>query len=95
MSQITTNVTTKSPKTINIDFDNNIIIINGITNMVESDEKQIIANMGDRSIIITGTRMQVVSLDTTHNNCTISGCLYTFKYIKGTKKQSVIKKLFK
>lgn len=95
MTQITTNVTTNTAKSVNIDFDNNNIIINGITSMVESDEKQIIANMGDRSLIITGARLQVVSLDTAHNVCTLSGNLYTFKYIKGAKKQSLIKKLFK
>lgn len=95
MAQQTTTVTTNSQKTLNVDFDNNKIIINGITNMVESDEKQIIANMGDRSLIITGARMQVISLDTAHNTCTVSGCLYTFKYIKGAKKQSFIKKIFK
>lgn len=94
MNNITSQVSAKPQKSISVDFDNNIII-KGITNMIESDEKQIIANLGDHSLIITGARLCVHSLDIEHYSCVISGSLHTLKYVKGAKKQSFIKKLFK
>ena len=40
MSQITVPSTSKPQRSININFDVNIVI-NGVTNMIESDEKQL------------------------------------------------------
>lgn len=95
MTQITANVTTKIQKSLSIDFDACSVTVNGITNMVESDDKQLIANMGDKSITIIGENLQVVTLDTTHNVCTLSGKVTSVKYTRGAKKQSLVKRIFK
>ncbi len=94
MSQITSIATSKPQRSVNIDFDSKIII-NGITNMVESDDKQIIAALSDRTLVITGEKLTVVSLDTERCVCTVSGAVYGLKYVKGKEKQSVFKKIFK
>lgn len=95
MTQLTANVNTKILKTVNIDFDNGKMTICGITSMVESDDKQIVANMGDRSIVITGEKLQIVSLDTAHNECSVTGAVESIKYSKGTKKRPLLKRIFK
>ena len=94
MSQITQTATTKPQKSININFDSNIEI-NGVTEMIESDEKQIICNLGDRSLIITGERLKIVNLDVPRGICALSGSITTLKYAKGKQKVSVFKKIFK
>ena len=94
MGQITQTATSKPQKAININFDSNIEII-GVTDMIESDEKQVICNLGDRSLIITGERLKIVNLDTQSGICTLSGCLLTLKYAKGKQKVSLFKKIFK
>ena len=94
MSQITQNTTAKPQKSIFIKFDSNIEI-NGVTEMIESDEKQIICNLGDRSLIITGERLKIVNLDVPHNVCALSGSITTLKYAKGKQKVSIFKKIFK
>ncbi|MDE5549198.1 MAG: YabP/YqfC family sporulation protein [Clostridia bacterium] len=94
MSQIASTVTTKPQKSITIDFDSSIVI-NGITNMIESDDKQIIAALGDKTLIITGEKLNVVSLDTARYTCSVSGSLLTLKYVKGRQKVSFFKRIFK
>lgn len=94
MSQITSSVSAKTPKSVAIDFDSSITV-NGITNMIESDDKQIVAALGDRTLIITGEKLTVVNLDTVRYTCTISGSLATLKYIKGKQKVSFFKRVFK
>ena len=94
MSQITQTATAKPQKSININFDSNIEI-NGVTEMIESDEKQIICNLGDRSLIITGERLKIVNLDVARGICALSGSITTLKYAKGKQKLSIFKKLFK
>lgn len=94
MSQITQTSTTKPQKAININFDSNIEI-NGVTEMIESDEKQIICNLGDRSLIITGERLKIINLDTSRGICALSGSIATLKYAKGKQKLSLFKKIFK
>ena len=74
MSQITSSVSAKTPKSVGIDFDSSITV-NGITNMIESDDKQIVAALGDKTLIITGEKLTVVNLDTVRYTCTISGSL--------------------
>lgn len=95
MTQLTANVTTKSAKYVNIDFDKCMTSISGITAMIESNDKQIVANMGDMSITITGEKLEVVSLDTANNTCSVGGRVNSLKYAKGAKKQSFIKRIFK
>ena len=94
MSQITQNTTAKPQKSIFIKFDSNIEI-NGVTEMIESDEKQVICNLGDRSLIITGERLKIVNLDTARGICALSGSISTLKYSKGKQKLSIFKKIFK
>lgn len=94
MSQITQTATTKPQKSIIITFDSNIEI-NGVTEMIESDEKQIICNLSDKSLIITGERLKIVNLDTSRGVCAISGSISTLKYVKGKQKLSIFKKIFK
>lgn len=94
MSQITVPSTSKPQKSININFDVNIVI-NGVTNMIESDEKQIICNLGDRSLIITGQKLTIASLDTEKCLCTVTGSIESLKYVKGKQKQSLLKRFFK
>ncbi|MDE6189689.1 MAG: hypothetical protein K2G37_05340 [Clostridia bacterium] len=94
MSQLTSSVTTKPQKSVSIDFDSSITI-NGITNMIESDDKQIVASLGDRTLVITGEKLTVVNLDTARFTCTVSGNLTTLKYEKGKQKVSFLKKIFK
>jgi hypothetical protein len=94
MSQITSTVTTKPQRSVTIDFDSNIVI-NGITNMIESDDKQIVATLGDKTLIITGEKLNVTSLDTARYVCTVSGSLITLKYVKGRQKTSLFKRIFK
>ena len=62
MSQITSAVTTKPQKSVTIDFDSSIVI-NGITNMIESDDKQIIAALGEKTLIIKLEKLHLVSLE--------------------------------
>lgn len=94
MSQITQTATTRPQKTVNIVFDSNIEI-NGLTEMIESDEKQVICNLGDRSLIITGESLKIVNLDTSRGVCSLSGSISTLKYSKGKQKASLFKKIFK
>ena len=94
MSQITQNSTIKSQKSINIHFDSKIEI-NGVTEMIESDEKQIICNLGDRALIITGERLKIVNFDVAQGVCALSGSISTLKYAKGKQKLSLFKKIFK
>ena len=94
MSQNTQFSNAKPQKSINITFDSKIDI-NGITEMIESDEKQIICNLSDRSLIITGERLKIVNLDTSKGICELSGSISTLKYAKGKQKQSFFKKIFK
>ena len=94
MAQITQTATTKPQKSINIDFDINIEIT-GVTEMIESDDKQIICNLGDRSLILTGERLKIVNLDVSRGICSISGSIATLKYAKGKQKLSLFKKIFK
>ena len=94
MSQITSTVTTKPQKSVTIEFDSSIVI-NGITNMIESDDKQIIAALGEKTLIITGEKLNVLSLDTARYTCTVSGSLLTLKYVKGRQKVSFFKRIFK
>ena len=94
MAQITQTATTKPQKSINIDFDSNIEIT-GVTEMIESDDKQIICNLGDRSLNLTGERLKIVNLDVSRGICSISGSIATLKYAKGKQKLSLFKKIFK
>ncbi|MDE6471419.1 MAG: YabP/YqfC family sporulation protein [Clostridia bacterium] len=94
MSQITQPSTTKPQKSLNIVFDS-AIEINGLTEMLESDEKQVICNLGDRSLIITGEKLKIVNLDTTRGICSLSGSIASLKYSKGKQKLSFFKKIFK
>lgn len=94
MSQLTSTVTTKPQRSVTVDFDSSIVI-NGITNMLESDDKQIIAALGDKTLVITGEKLTVVSLDTARYTCTVSGNLATLKYEKGKQKVSFFKRIFK
>ena len=94
MSQITQTATTKPQKAMNLVFDSSIEII-GITEMVESDEKQVICNLGDRSLVITGEKLKIVNLDTARGLCLLSGSIATLKYSKGKQKVSLFKKIFK
>ena len=94
MSQITVPSTSKPQKSININFGVDLII-NGVTNMVESDEKQIICNLGDKSLIITGEKLIITSLDTEKCVCAITGSVESLKYVKGKQKQSLLKRFFK
>ena len=94
MSQITQTATTKPQKSINIIFDSQIEI-NGLTEMIESDDKQVICNLGDRSLIITGEKLKIVNLDTARGVCSLSGGIATLKYVKGKQKLSLFKKIFK
>ncbi len=95
MTQLTSNVTTRAPKYVNIDFDKNTVYISGITAMIESDDKQILANMGDTNLTLCGEKLEIISLDTAGNLCTVSGRVNSLKYSKGAKKQSLIKRIFK
>ncbi|MDE5654360.1 MAG: YabP/YqfC family sporulation protein [Clostridia bacterium] len=63
--------------------------------MLESDEKQVICNLGDRSLIITGEKLKIVNLDTTRGICSLSGSIASLKYAKGKQKLSFFKKIFK
>ena len=94
MAQIMQTATTKPQKSININFDSNIEIT-GVTEMIESDDKQIICNLGDRSLILTGERLKIVNLDVSRGICSISGSIATLKYAKGKQKLSLFKKIFK
>ena len=94
MSQITQTATTKPQKSINIVFDSQIEI-NGLTEMIESDEKQVICNLGDKSLVITGEKLKIVNLDTSRGICSLSGSISTLKYVKGKQKLSLFKKIFK
>ena len=94
MSQITQTSTTKPQKSLNIIFDRQIDI-NGLTEMIESDEKQVICNLGDKSLDITGEKLKIVNLDTARGICSLSGSITTLKYVKGKQKLSLFKKIFK
>ena len=63
--------------------------------MIESDDKQIICNLGDRSLVITGEKLKIVNLDTSRGFCSLSGSISTLKYTKGKQKLTLFKKIFK
>lgn len=71
------------------------ITLDGITNISESDDKTIIANMGENSLQIYGDKLNIDMLDTTGKKATISGSVHILKYSKGKEKLSFIKKLIK
>lgn len=72
------------------------IIISGIKKIVNFDDKQFTleSNMGD--IIIKGSSLEMIKLDTIDGNVSIKGNIDSMIYVNGTKaSESLITKLFK
>lgn len=76
--------------------DRKSIIINGIKRIINFDDKQFAleSNMGD--IIIKGSNLEVIKLDTIDGSVSIKGNIDSFNYLELSKKtDSLITKLFK
>lgn len=72
------------------------IIISGIKKIVNFDDKQFTleSNMGD--IIIKGSSLEMIKLDTIDGNVSIKGNIDSMIYVNGNKaSESLITKLFK
>ena len=76
--------------------DRKSIIINGIKRIVNFDDKafQLESVMGD--IVIKGSNLEMIKLDTIDGNVSIKGKINSFSYTDApTKDNSILMKLFK
>lgn len=71
------------------------IIINGIKRIINFDDKQFTleSNMGD--IIIKGSGLEMIKLDTIDGNVSIKGTIDSIVYQESKSTDSLITKLFK
>ncbi len=72
------------------------IVINGIKRIINFDDKQFTleSNMGD--IVIKGTGLEMIKLDTIDGNVSIKGNIDSMTYLDNSKTgESLINKLFK
>lgn len=72
------------------------IVINGIKRIINFDDKQFTleSNMGE--LIIKGSGLEMIKLDTIDGNVSIKGNIDSFNYLDNNKNsESLINKLFK
>lgn len=75
--------------------DRKTIVISGITKIINFDDKEfsLESNMG--SIIIKGSNLEMIKLDTIDGNVSIKGTIDSLSYLNVKNNESLITKLFK
>lgn len=72
------------------------IVLSGIRKIISFDEKEFLLESGMGNIIIRGTSLEMIKLDTLDGNVSIKGKIDSFTYTDiETKENSLISKLFK
>jgi len=72
------------------------IIISGIRKIISFDDKEFLLESAMGNIIIKGTALEMIKLDTLDGNVSIKGKIDSFSYTDiETKESSIISKLFK
>lgn len=78
--------------------DRGIISLSGINKICSFDEEEFLMESNMGMILLKGTGLEIVKLDTHDGNVKIKGKLISFAYIENIKKnkeESLISKLFK
>ena len=72
------------------------IVISGIKRIISFDEREFLLESGMGNIIIKGTSLEMVKLDTLDGNVSIKGKIDSFTYTDTeSKESSILSKLFK
>ena len=80
-----------------IKIENNAVAeINGVKEVVEFDDKNVVLLLDDYKLIINGEKLRIERLDTVNHTATLNGLILSARYVKkGIKPSGFIKKLFK
>lgn len=71
------------------------ITIDGATKVLSSTSNQAVVEVGDCSIVIAGTNIEVTKLDLDNKEVVFSGNINSIKYTTKQEKTNLIKRLFK
>lgn len=71
------------------------ITIDGATKVLSSTSNQAVVEVGDCSIVIAGTNIEVTKLDLDNKEVIFSGNINSIKYTTKQEKTNLIKRLFK
>lgn len=71
------------------------ITIGGATKVLSSTSNQAVVEVGDCSIVIAGTNIEVTKLDLDNKEVVFSGNINSIKYTTKQEKTNLIKRLFK
>lgn len=80
--------------TLTIDFGQQFVI-KGVTGIVESTDKSLVAYLGENTLSISGDNLNLVHLDVEQKHAVVSGIVSVVKYNRGKSKLSLLKKLVK
>ncbi|MBE6156637.1 MAG: sporulation protein YabP [Firmicutes bacterium] len=78
--------------------DRNVISLSGINKISSFDDQEFLLESNMGIILLKGTGLEIIKLDTHDGNVKIKGKLISFAYIENVKKnkeESLISKLFK
>ncbi len=71
------------------------LYLRGITAMIESNEKEVVAQMQGHTLYLSGENLKIEALDTTTQTALISGSVQELRYKKGKEKLSFLKRIFR
>lgn len=96
MQQIISKPSASAPaeKYVHINLDKDIIL-QGVSNILQSNDKEIVLTMGDNTLTLCGDGFNIDVFDVSKSNAQISGKLSSLRYSKGHEKMSLIKRLIK
>ena len=84
-----------SKKILYIDLDKEIKV-EGLTNVIESNDDHIILNIGYNNILqINGSNLSFGEVNLEQNKCLINGKIFSLKYIDKKSKKLPLKTIFK
>lgn len=69
--------------------------ITGATKVISSTSTQAVVEVGEMSVVISGTNIEVVKLDLDNKQVNFSGTFSGIKYVTKTEKTPILKRLFK
>lgn len=79
---------------VHINFDKDIII-QGVSNIIESNESEIVMTMPGNTLTLSGEKFNIDIFDVSKNYAQISGSLSNLHYSKGREKLSFLKRIIK
>ena len=69
--------------------------ITGATKVISSTSTQAVVEVGDSTVVISGSNIEVVKLDLDNKQVNFSGNITAIKYASKTEKTPILKRLFK